>query len=76
MPASLKRVRESMKVKATPKNVGLEMTIRVVAYDKGMIEVDGIPMRTPESGWTDAAEVIMTTLNEFHTQVRKRRAAL
>lgn len=76
MPASLKRIRETMKVEPTARNKGLKLTLTVVAYDSGMIEVDTVPMASPESGWTDAAEVLMTTLNEFHTQVRKRRRTL
>jgi hypothetical protein len=74
MPAGLERIRKSMKVEPTAQDKGLTLTLTVTAYDKGMIEVDGIPMATPESGWTDVAEVMMTTLNEFHTQVRKRRS--
>lgn len=31
-------------------------------------------MSTPETGWTDANEVIATTANEFNRQVLKRRA--
>jgi len=73
MPATLKRLRETMKVEPTARNKGLKLTVTVVAYDTGMIEVDGVPMASPASGWTDAAEVLMSTLNEFHTQVRKRR---
>lgn len=76
MPASLKRIRETMRVEPTARKKGLKLTVAVVAYDTGMIEVDGVPMASPESGWTDAAEVLMTTLNEFHTQVRKRRESL
>ncbi len=74
MPASLRRIRESMQVRSTARDKGLELTIKVVAYDTGMIQVDGIPMGSPESGWIDAAGVLMATLGEFHTQVRKRRA--
>jgi hypothetical protein len=75
MPATLKRIRETMKVQPTSRNKGVKLTMTVVAYDNGIIEVDGVPMATPESGWTDAAEVLMTTLNEFHRQVRRRRGA-
>ena len=61
-----------MDVKPTARDKGLQLMI--IAYDNGMMQVDGIPMATPESGWTDTAEVMMTTLNEFHSKVRKRRA--
>ena len=66
----------SRAVQPTARNQGLKLTLTVVAYDNGMIEVDGVPMGSVESGWTDAAEVLMTTLNEFHTQVRKRRRSI
>jgi hypothetical protein len=75
MPASLKRIRQAMDVRPTARNKGLKLTIAVVAYDNGIMEVDGVPMGSVESGWTDVAEVLMTTLNEFHTQVRRRRRA-
>lgn len=48
MPASLKRIRETMKVEPTARNKGLKLTIAVVAYDSGMIEVDGVPMASPD----------------------------
>ncbi len=80
MGASLDRIRKSMKVEATPRNKGLALTLRIVAYDNGMVEVDGIPINTAESGydradgWLGAAEVTVATLAEFRrqTDVRKR----
>ena len=74
MPASLKRIRENMKVKPTARNKGLQLTISVVAYDTGMIEVDGVPMTTPEAGWIDAAENVVCILNEFRRQAARRTA--
>lgn len=73
MPASLRRIRETMQVKPTARDKGLKLTLTVVAYDNGMIEVDGVPMRTPDTGWLDAASVAVATLNEFQDQVAKRR---
>ena len=66
----------STTVKPTARNKGLKLTITVGAYDNGMIDVDGIPMSTPETSWTDAAEVIAITLNEFHRQVIAHRKTL
>jgi hypothetical protein len=70
MAASLKRIRESMSVKTTTREKGLTLTIKVTAYDNGMVEVDGIPIN--ESPGYDqgggAADVITTTLNEFRRQ--------
>jgi hypothetical protein len=46
MAASIETVREKMDVKPTPEDKGLLCTIRVTAYDKGVIEVDGRPVST------------------------------
>lgn len=74
MPATLKRIRENMKVKPTARNKGLELTITVTAYDDTrIVSVDGVPMTTPEAGWIDAAENVVTILNEFRRQVDRRR---
>jgi hypothetical protein len=72
MPASLSRVRKSMKVAPTPRDKGLKLTLTVVAYDNGMVEVDGVPMASRESGWVDAAEMLIVTLNEFRRRALKR----
>jgi hypothetical protein len=44
MPASIKRIRESWNVRPTARDKGLTLTLKVTAYDNGMIEVDGIPI--------------------------------
>lgn len=81
MPASLERIRESMTVKPTPMGKGLELTLRLVAYDNGMIQLDGIPINaSPDydsvDGWLGAAEVAVATINEFRRQVARRRREL
>jgi hypothetical protein len=43
MPASIRRIRDSWNVKPTARDKGLTLTIKVTAYDNGMVEVDGIP---------------------------------
>ncbi len=73
MPASLKRIRENMKVQPTRENKGLTLTLTVVAYDNGIIEVDGIPMAKPETAWLGAAENVVMVLNEFQRQSLGRR---
>jgi len=73
MPLSLNRLRGSMKVAPTARDKGLKLTLTVVAYDNGMVTVDGIPMDTPASGWVDAAEALVTTLNEFRRRAAKRK---
>jgi hypothetical protein len=81
MPASLKRIRESMSVKPTVREKGLTLTIKVTAYDNGMVEVDGIPINESPAydqggGWLGAADVITTTLNEFRRQAEVRKKQL
>jgi hypothetical protein len=54
------------------------LTIRVVAYDNRMVEVDGIPINTVEDGydrgegWLGVAEVGTATLAEFRRQFDAR----
>jgi hypothetical protein len=79
MPAGLNRVRETMDVKPTPRDKGLTLTLRVTAYDNGMLELDGVPLhdhkkQPPVVGWLAISEVISTTISEFHRQVQARTA--
>lgn len=78
MPGTLKRIREEMDVKPTPRDKGLTLTLRVTAYDNGMIEVDGVPINEapaydPGHGWLGAAETVLLTLSEFRRQAEIRR---
>ena len=57
---------------------GLTLTLKVTAYDNGMVEVDGIPINVEPTydqghGWLGAADVITTTLNEFRKDAAARR---
>jgi hypothetical protein len=77
MPASLERIRGSMTVEPTAKDKGLTLTLRVTAYDNGMVEVNGVPINEapaydPGHGWMGASEVVMSTVNEFRRQASKR----
>lgn len=72
MPPSLKRIRETMQVQPTARDKGVKVTLTVVAYDNGIVEVNGVPMSSPQTGWIDAAEVLVAMLNEFHRQATKR----
>jgi hypothetical protein len=65
-----------MNVKPTAQNKGLELTLRVTAYDNGMVQVDGVPIndivndRDPSAhGWLGAAEVAVLIISEFRRQV-------
>lgn len=76
MPGTLKRLRGEMDVKPTPRDKGL--TLRVTAYDNGMIEVDAVPINAapaydPGHGWLGAAETALLTLSEFRRQAEAKR---
>lgn len=79
MPASLDRLRDSMDVTPTPRGKGLQLTLKLVAYDNGMIQLDGIPINAAPNydavdGWLSATEVAIATINEFRRQVARRRS--
>ncbi len=74
----LDRIRKTMNVQATAQDKGLALTLKVVAYDNGMVSVDGVPINAepnyePVEGWLGATDVITTTLMEFYRQVQQRR---
>lgn len=77
MPGTLKRIRGEMDVRPTPRDKGLTLTLRITAYDNGMIEVDGVPINSapaydPGHGWLGAAETALLTLSEFRRQTETR----
>jgi hypothetical protein len=80
VPATLDRIRKSMTVEPTPNDKGLRLTLQLVAYDNGMVQLDGIPLNTSPDydaaeGWLSAVEVAVATINEFRRQVEARRRA-
>lgn len=80
MPASTARIRKNMDVDETARGKGLELTIRVTAYDTGMIQFDGVPINEGPPynmghGWLGAAEQAILTLNEFRRQWERRQNA-
>ena len=81
MPASLKRIRESMTVQPTSRDKGLTLTVKVTAYDNGMVEVDGIPINMspdydPGGGWLGAADVDLIFVQAHLTRVPSAAQAL
>ncbi|TDC59426.1 hypothetical protein E1258_18010 [Micromonospora sp. KC207] len=77
MPASIDRIRKHWKVKPSKQDKGLELTITVVAYDNGLVQVDGVlinstPNPDPGEGWLVAAETVTSTLVEFRKDAIKR----
>jgi hypothetical protein len=78
MPPTVQRIKDSMKVRPTPQDKGLTLTITVTGYDNGMVQVDGVPINVAPDydqgeGWLVAAEVVVSTINEFRKQVARRR---
>jgi hypothetical protein len=78
MAASLKTVREKMDVQPTPENKGLILTLRVTAYDNGLIHVDGQPCSSgnpidPTLSWLLANQNISIAFTEFYRQISKRK---
>ena len=79
MAGSIKRVRETMEIKPTQRNKGLQTTLRVVAYDNGMIEVNGVPINAAPAydqgvGWLGAHVIIGQHMEELQKQSSKRRS--
>lgn len=77
MSASGKRIRQHWKVKPTAQDKGLKLTVTVVAYDNGLVEVDGVLVDDsaapdPGKGWLVAAERLTSTLVEFRKDAVKR----
>jgi hypothetical protein len=77
MPASLDRIRQTMDVQPTPKDKGLTLTLRLTAYDNGMVQLDGVPINVEPDydlgdGWLGATEVAVATIHEFYRQVTQR----
>jgi len=70
-----------MKVGPTPRGAGLELTLKIVAYDNGLVQVDGVPMMgmpshsSETAGWLDAMTTTVITIEEFRRQVEARRNA-
>lgn len=74
MPNSLEYVRRKVNAKRTKENKGLEMTIKIVAYDNGIVNVNGNPIgRGRWNQWLSAARFILQLLNEFEYKVSKAR---
>jgi hypothetical protein len=58
----------------TPENRGLTITIKVHAYDSGLLKVDGRPV-DPKDGWIGVGDLVALTQTVFHEKVGERAAA-
>jgi hypothetical protein len=53
------------------------LTLRLTAYDNGMVQLDGVPINVEPDydlgdGWLGATEVAVATIHEFYRQVTQR----
>jgi hypothetical protein len=67
----------AVKWMSNPRRAVSVVTLRVTAYDNGMIRVDGVPINAPPDndaghGWLGAAETVLLTLSEVRMQVEVR----
>jgi hypothetical protein len=68
-----------MHVQPTARDKGLELTLRITAYDNGMVQGDGVPINDKDHdpdasahGWLGAAEVAVLTIGGFRRMVEQR----
>jgi hypothetical protein len=77
MPGTLQRIDGSMKMERTAGDKGWKLELEVVAYDSGMIMVDGIPINDkktgydPADGWCGAFEIVAQTIHRFQQRVAR-----
>jgi hypothetical protein len=79
MPISINGVRKLLDVAETSEDKGLTMTVKVTAYDNGIVAVNGQPMRVERDlgrGLLAAMEHTAAQLGEFHKLVDERRDSL
>jgi hypothetical protein len=78
MPATLLRIRRNVDANKRTLSKSLELTIKIKAYDNGMVEVFGEPINDSDGGydagqgWLGAAEYITSALCEFRSQAVAR----
>jgi hypothetical protein len=77
MPVTIDGVRKLLDVEPSPEDAGLTMTMRVTAYDNGIVTVNGQPMRVERDlgrGLLAATEHFAAQAGEFARLVLERRA--
>jgi len=78
MPATLPRTRRNVNANTRPLSKSLELTIKIKAYDNGMVEVFGERINNSDEGydaghgWLGAAETITIALGDFRRQAVAR----
>ena len=71
MTNTLAFVRKLAGIKPTARNKGVEMTIKVIRYDNGMININSHGF-TPTTGMINASRLIMQMLEELDEQAKQR----
>lgn len=71
---SVSYIRQLVDAKPTPNDKGLEMTIKIVAYDRGIVNVNAnaIGQNRNDNQWLSVNRCIGQMLEEFGAQVAKR----
>jgi hypothetical protein len=76
MAASIESIREQADIAETPQNKGLTCTLRITAYDTGMVTVNDRVINDPTDqtlGWVGAHEIVGCHLTHFYKQVQHRK---
>jgi prevent-host-death family protein len=75
MTPTLKSFREEADIRPTPEDRGLQLTVTITAYDKGLIQVSrktGHRVIDAKDGWLGVAEYITLQLRELQRQSAAR----
>ena len=79
MANSLEYIRSLARIEPSPQDKGLILTIRVGAYDQGIVDVEGTPAGGSDADrWLAAARMVMELMEELQRQAAlraKQRAA-
>jgi hypothetical protein len=77
MPVTIDGVRKLLKVEPSPEDKGLTLTVKVTAYDNGVVTINGRPLRVENDlalNLLAASEHTAAHLGEFYRLVQQRRA--
>jgi hypothetical protein len=77
MTAPTTTIRENLNTRPTEQDKGLILDLEILAYDNGMITVNGRPVSSdpsnPTTAWMEVFKVIAISLSEFQRKFSKRR---
>jgi hypothetical protein len=73
MATSLEYIRSLARIEPSPQDKGLILTIRVGAYDQGIVDVEGTPAGGSDADrWLAAARMVMELMEELQRQSKAR----